>query len=295
MSRFITLIQFEIRKVLSQKKAFLFLLALNVVPLLAAFFSLLAFIKLKGWGVGEIKLSILIQIVKGLFVAHVKFFSLISPFFLALVIGDSFSGESGRGYLKTLLLTPVSRWQVVLAKAISVLLFLLIAITLGGLFLQINLWVAQSMTESPNFIFDVREQASTSTVILETTTAMRLLFISFVVDLVVIGYFIVFSLFFESPILMAFTSLIVLMALHTYDLMAPYLSKVDPSYGKVAEYFFTRQISQLSDVDTIHGLLEKNLFLTSPEVFNPFLASLGWAALFFVAALAIFQRKQILN
>ncbi len=294
MNRFSVLVRFEIRKILSQKKAILFLLALNVIPILASFIALLIFIKFKGLGFGNIEFSVLLQLVRGLFTGHMKFFLFIAPFFLALVVGDSFSGESGRGYLKTLLLTPVARWQIVCAKAISILLFLLLAVALGGFFLQLNLWVARAITDSPTLVMDIGEK-DVSTSLVEFGTGMRLLFLSFVTNLTLVGFFILFSLFFDSAIIMTFVSLIVLMGIQTFTMMAPYLDKLDDRYGKIAEWLFTKPLSQLSDLNIITGLLEKKYDLGTQVVMEPLASSLAWAIFFFLLSFLVFERRQILN
>jgi ABC-2 type transport system permease protein len=290
MNRFLWLLRFEIRKILSRRKALLFLLALNVIPLLASIFALIVFVKFKGWGMENVQYSFLVQAVKALFSGHMKFFTFISPFFLALVVGDSFSGEAGEGTLKTLLLTPVRRPMVILCKALAVLLFLLLAVSFGGLFLQMDLWIARALIgEQPIHSQQVSMQ------LVETATALRLLAVSFLINLTLVGFFSLFSLFFDSPIIMTFCSLIFLMAMQTYVFMAPFLSKIDPWYGNLAGWCFTRNLSELSDIDTITGILEKRFFLTGPEV-APFIqGSLCWAGLFFLLTVFFFQRKQILN
>lgn len=299
--RFIVLLRFEIRKILSQKKALLFLLALNVVPLLASLFSFLAYIKFKGWGIANIEFSVLLQLVKGLFTAHMKFFSFISPFFLSLLIGDSFSGEAGRGHLKTLLLTPIPRWMVPVAKGASIMIFLLIAAILGGFFLQMNLWVARALTDNPSMIMDIREAVSgtapgsVSATLVETSTALQLFLISLIINLTLVSFFLFFSLWFESPILMTFTSLIVLMAIQTFSFMGPYLGKLDDRYEKMAEWCFTRPLSKLSDLDTITGLLDKKLDFASRAIAGPVTASLAWTAFFLALTFFFFQRKEVLH
>lgn len=269
------------------------MLALNVVPIMASIIALLLYIKLKGWGFGSVEFSVLLQTVRGLFVGHMKFFAVISPFFLALLIGESISGESGRGYLKTLLLMPIPRWQVLVAKGIAVLLFLLLALFIGGLFLQMNLWVARAMTESPNLIMDLDKSVSTS--LIDAPTAFNLLLMSFVSNLAMVSYFILFALFFDSGILMTFVSLIVLLAMQSFVFMAPYLDKLDPRYEKVAEWCFTRHLSRLSEITTLMEILEGKLALSSREIFEPLLAGLGWTVLFFVISILYFQRRQVLN
>lgn len=292
MRRFLTLIRFEMVKVLARKKAFLFLLALNVVPLLASIVALLIYLKLKGWGLGGFEFSVLVEMVRGLFIAHMVVFAWISPFFLALVIGDSVSGEAGRGSLKILLLTPVERWQVVVAKAVAVLVFLMLAVALGGFFLQLDLWVARAMTESPAMRWDVK---TASTALVETTAALQLFVLSFLSHLALVGFFLVFAQFSESPIMMAFISLIVLMTMQVYVLMAPHLAHLDPRFGQVADWCFTRHLSKLSSIETVQGILDQRLSLWHPDVWQPLRDGLGWAAFFFAVAILLFRRRPILN
>jgi len=286
------LFAFELKKVLARKKAILFLLALNVVPILASIAALLAYLKMRSLGLGSIEYSMLVEMVQALFTAHMKLFAWISPFFLALVVGDILSGEAGRGHLKTLLLTPVARWQVLLAKAAAVMIFLLMAVALGGLFLQIDLWVAHSMSQSGAIIMDIRD---TGAVLADSRTALRLLTISFMANLAMVAYFLLTALFFETPILMAFVSLIILMTMQTYVLMAPYLMKLDDAYARWLPWCFTRHLSQLTDLQTINGVLNQSLMLTSSEVWEPLTGSLGWAGLFLALAMFVFHRRQFFS
>lgn len=292
MRRLLILFAFELKKVLARKKAILFLLALNVVPILASIAAMLAYLKMRSLGLGSLEYSVLVEMVQALFTAHMKLFAWISPFFLALVVGDSVSGEAGRGHLKTLLLTPVARWQVLLAKAAAVMTFLLLAVALGGLFLQIDLWVAHSMSRSGAIIMDVRD---TGAVLADSRTALRLLTISFMSNLAMVSYFLLAALFFETPILMAFSSLIPLMGMQTYVLMAPYLAKLDESYARWLPWCFTRHLSELTDIQTINGVLKQSLTLTSSDVWGPLTGSIGWAAAFFALALFVFHRRQVLS
>ncbi|HEY9072160.1 MAG TPA: ABC transporter permease [Candidatus Ozemobacteraceae bacterium] len=292
MRRLFVLFSFELKKILARKKAVLFLLALNVVPILASIAAMLAYLKMRSLGLGSLEYSALVEMVQALFTAHMKLFAWISPFFLALVVGDSISGEAGRGHLKTLLLTPVSRAQVVFAKAAAILVFLLIAVALGGLFLQIDLWVAHSMSQSGAIIMDARE---TGAVLADSTVMARLLTISFMANLAMVGYFVLTALFFETPILMAFVSLIILMTMQTYVMMVPYLAKLDDSYARWLPWCFTRHLSELTELKTIYGVLKQSMTLTSTEIWGPLMGSLGWAAAFFAVALAVFRRRQILS
>ncbi|HNV68694.1 MAG TPA: ABC transporter permease, partial [Candidatus Ozemobacteraceae bacterium] len=210
MRRFWILLRFELVKVLARKKALLFLLALNVLPIMSGLMAMLVYIKYQGWGLGEVQFSFVVEGVKKLLAGHVKLFALISPFFLALVIGDSFSGESGKGLMKTLLLTPVPRWQVIIAKTMAVMLFLITALAVGGVFLQFSLFVARAVTSSPSAeglsqmvgnspaVAEAVNQAlkdrSTSLQLVGAMPALRLLLITFLANLSVVGFFILFSL-----------------------------------------------------------------------------------------------------
>ena len=150
--RIINLIVFELKKILNNKKAFLFLLVLNITPIIASFVLLLVYITSKGFGLGEIQFSGIKIIVQYMFTGHFTLFGYIAPFFLALIVGDSFSTEFGRGYMKMLLLTPVKRWQVITAKTIAIITYLLIAVLLGGIILQTDLLIARSVTETTGIL-----------------------------------------------------------------------------------------------------------------------------------------------
>ncbi len=291
MHRTLTLVKFELSKILNRKKALLFLLALNVVPLVASIALLIAYIKFRSLGFGEIQFSVLYEVVQGLFTGHVKLFSYIAPFFLALIVGDSFSSEFNKGYMKMLLVTPVSRWQVITSKTLAIMMFLLLAVFIGGLFLQIDLLVARAITQPSGIA-----AADAPLYLVSTSSAVQLLAITFLGNLMLIGFFIAFSLFFESAILMAFTSLSALMGVHTFYLIASnLLIKVDVWYGKAAEWCFTRHLDSLFSVKTIERFLEGKINLWNSEIFATLTSISAWTALFFLLALLIFSRKSILH
>ncbi|MBI3038429.1 hypothetical protein HYY75_05165 [bacterium] len=256
------------------------MIALNVVPILASILALLVYAKVKTWGLGGLEFSMLVKMMKALFTAHLKLFFWISPFFLALVIGDSFSGESGKGYLK-----------IILGKSFAIVIFLLLAVTLGGIFLQVDIWVARLVSVSPGVIMDMTANAS----IIDSITALRVLFIMFVANLTFIGFFILFSQFWDSPILMALASLIVLMSIQTYVLMAPFLARFDPIYAALEKWCFTRHLSNLFAMENISSVLSNDLTLSDERLWNPLVASFGWAIFFFLIAWLFFERKPILN
>ncbi|MGM0600503.1 MAG: ABC transporter permease [Candidatus Rifleibacteriota bacterium] len=303
MRRMSVLILFELKKILNRKKALLFLIALNIIPLVASLALLVAYVKFKSFGFGEVQFQMLYEVVQGLFTGHVKLFSYIAPFFLALVIGDSFSTEFNKGYMKMLLITPVRRWQVITAKTVSVMLFLLIAVTIGGLFLQADLFVARAITQNsgitpqqmmPEQLSQFSQPQPTSLV--SSLAAFQLLFITFAGNLMLIGFFILFSLFFESAIIMSFTSLIVLMGLHTYYLIATnFLSRLENWYADVAAWVFSRHLSDMFSVSRIESILNGKANLFSSEILSTLGSSFAWAAAFYLLALLIFSRKQILH
>jgi ABC-type transport system involved in multi-copper enzyme maturation permease subunit len=295
------LILFELKKILSRKKAILFLVALNVVPLVASLALLVAYVKFKGLGFGEVQFGVLYEGVQWLFTAHIKLFSYIAPFFLALVVGDSFSTEFNRGYMKMLLITPVRRWQVITAKTVSIMLFLLLAVTIGGIFLQTDLLVARAITQNsgalPESIMPEGINQTVDTVkLVGTGAAMQLLFMTFVGNLMLIGFFILFSLFFESAIIMAFSSLSLLMGLHTYYLIASnLLGKIDAWYADLAQWCFSRHLSDMFSVERIQSILVGKTSVFDSSVFSSLGSAFAWAAVFYLIALLVFSRKQILH
>lgn len=295
MRRMLTLILFELRKILSHKKALLFLLVLNVIPLVASIISIIVYIKFRGWGLGQLQFSLLYKGVQSIFTAHIKIFAWIVPFFLALVVGDSISTEVNRGHMKMLLITPVRRWQVLTAKTIAVMAFLLIAITLGGIFLQADVLIARALTDSSSMLIDTTK--AMPLYIVSSTAAFQLLFMTFVGNLMLIGFFTLFSLFFESAIIMSFTSLSVLMALQTYYFIATalFLGKLDNWYLKLANWCFTRHLSDLFALTQIKAILEGKESLLTAHVYQSLFSILGWTALFYILAITIFSRKQILH
>jgi ABC-type transport system involved in multi-copper enzyme maturation permease subunit len=295
MRRMLTLILFELKKILNRKKAILFLLALNIIPLVASAIALIVYLKFRGWGLGEFQFSMLYEGVQGLFIGHVKLFAWIAPFFLALVVGDSFSNEISRGYMKMLLITPVRRWQVITAKTAAVMLFLLIAVSLGGLFLQLDLMIARTLTSSNSILMDALE--AKSTYLISTSAAFQILIMTFLGNLMLIGFFIVFSLFFESAIIMSFSSLSVLMGIQTYYFIisSGALNFLDKWYQDIASWCFTRHLSELFKIKQIELILEGKANILSPEVSGVLLPILGWTAVFYILAIFIFSRKQILH
>lgn len=297
MRRMLMLVLFELKKILGRKKALLFLAALNVVPLIASLALIAAFVKMRSFGFGEVQFSVMYEAVQALFTGHVKLFSFIAPFFLALIIGDSFSTEFNRGHMKMLLLTPVKRWQVITAKTVAVMLFLLLAVFIGGVFLQLDLFIARSLTQSSGMLPEVlKSELQQSFYLVTTSSALQLLFMTFVSNLMLIGYFVLFSLFFESAIIMSFTSLIGMMGIHTYYLIGSnFLHNIDKWYGDMAQWCFTRHISDLFSIELITSILNGEATLFSEAVRGGLISSLIWAAFFYALAVAIFSRKQILH
>lgn len=295
MKRMLTLVLFELRKVLSQKKALLFLLVLNVIPLVASMVAIIVYLKFKGWGMGELQFSALYKGVQALFTGHIKIFALIAPFFLALVVGDSISTEVNKGHMKMLLITPVRRWQVLTSKTIAVMIFLLIAITLGGIFLQTDILIARALTNTSSILGGLTQEMPLN--IISTSAAIQILALTFVGNLMLIGFFTLFSLFFESAIIMSFTSLSILMGLQTYYFISTtlFLNKLDNWYYKVAQWCFTHHLSDLFAITRIKNILEGKETLMTPEVYQSVFATLGWAAFFYILAIAVFSRKQILH
>ncbi len=293
MKRTLTLIRFELVKILGQKKALLFLLALNIIPLLTTLSLLFAYVKYKALAMGTLSYPMLFVAVKNLFVAHFKIFAWVSPFFMALIVGDSISTEFNKGHMKTLLLTPIKRWQIISAKTLAIMFFLIIALVVGGALIQSNLVIAKVLGKgSVQALADSSEPVSFIT----AGAATQLLLMSLVGTFALLGYFIFFALFFESAIIMSLVSIIVLMGVHSFYYIGTYLLlELDPWYGKAAEWCFTRHFDSILSFSNISDVLEGSKTMLSQDILAHFYPSLGWAAAFFGLAIWYFSKKQILR
>lgn len=299
MKRLLNLVLFEIRKILNNKKAFLFLLVLNVVPIVASLVLLITYISCRGLGLGDIQFYAMKKVIQTLFTSHFTLFGYISPFFLALIVGDIFSTELGRGYMKMLLITPVKRWQVITSKSLAVIIFLLVAVLLGGIILQTDLIIAKSVTQPSGILPDsVQSQAMDTSISMVTfKSAVQLLVITFIADTMIIGIFIVFSLFFESAILMSFCSLSTIMAIHVLYLTSNILKEFQfVSWFDHLKYIcFTRHYTDIFSISIIRDILEGKLNIASDNVLNPLGYCVLWSILFYFLAMFIFSRKQVLH
>lgn len=321
MKRLMNLVLFEIRKILNRKKAFLFLLVMNIVPVVSSIVLLIAYISCKGFGFGNVQFAAMKSMVQGLFSAHFTIFGYTAPFFLALIVGDSFSTEFGKGYMKMLLITPIRRWQVITAKSISVMCYLLVAVALGGLILQADLLIAKGITDpgilpasvaeemgvtvSPEMTENIiktlpenvqkRVSLNNSIVMVSASSAMQLLVVTFVANLMLIGFLIVFSMFFESAILMSFCSLAAIMAIHVFYWSSKIFGPVVEWLKTVAKFCFTRHFTDLFSINLIKDVIEGKINLLSDNIYEPMGYSLLWAVIFYALAVFIFSRKQILH
>lgn len=294
------LVLFELRKILNHKKAFLFLLVMNIVPVVASLALLIAFISCRGLGLGNIQFVAMKNIVQGLFTGHFTLFGYIAPFFLALIVGDSFSTEFGRGYMKMLLITPVKRWQVITAKSIAIIAFLLVAVVIGGVVLQADLLIAKGITQqTPDFLNEALNMTDMgveeSLAMVSFLSATELLVLTFVANLMMIGFLIVFSMFFESAILMSFCSLGAIMAIHVFYVAADLMRDLVKWFGTASRFCFTRHFTDLFSINLIRKILNEDVNLFSASVLEPLGYALLWAAIFYALAVAIFSRKQVLH
>ena len=311
MTRMLNLILFELKKILNNKKAFLFLMVLNITPIIASIVLLLVYLTCKGLGLGEIQFTGMKTIIQNLFTGHFTLFAYIAPFFLALIVGDSFSTEFGRGYMKMLLLTPVKRWQVVTAKTISIITYLLIAVLLGGLILQTDLLVARAVTQ-PTGILPPSLQAKaldSSLSMVSFSSATQLLILTFVSNLMLIGFFIFLSMFFESAILMSFSSLGIIMGIQVFYLSTTVLSTFfagfkDGSSLKILitifdflakHCCFTRHYTDLFTWKVIQDILDGKSSLLSTNIATSLGYCFLWSVIFYGIATFVFSRKQVLH
>ena len=297
MLRLMNLILFELRKILNNKKAFLFLLVLNITPIIASLVLLIAYISCKGLGLGDFQFMAMKRIIQAMFTSHFTIFGYTAPFFLALIVGDSFSTEFGRGYMKMLLVTPVRRWQVIGAKSFAIIIFLLIAVLLGGFILQADLLIARGITQPSGVLPNPLQEKlmDTSISMVTFSSALQLLVITFVANLMMIGFFIVFSMFFESAILMSFCSIGCVMAIHVFYLSSYMLKELVKWFGPLEKICFTRHFTDLFSIKIIQEILDGNITIFSEKVLEPMGFSLLWAVIFYVLAVIIFSRKQVLH
>ena len=312
MDRIKNLILFELKKILNNKKAFLFLLVLNVVPIVSSLVLLITYVVCRGMGFGDIQFVGMKKAIQFMFTGHFTLFSYIAPFFLALIVGDSFSTEFGRGYMKMLLITPVKRWQVIAAKTVSVITFLLIAVILGGLILQTDLLIARGITQ-PMGVLPEQLQAKamdTSLSMVTASSAAQLFVISFISNIMMIGFFIVFSMFFESAILMSFCSLSAVLGIHVFyfssdvlhSLLSGILTKGSSleflinTFESISKYLcFTRYYTDLFSINLIQELLNGKINLLTEKVCHPLGFCLVWTVLLYGVATLIFSKKQVLH
>ena len=312
MARMKNLILFELKKILNKKKAFLFLLVLNMVPIVSSLILLLTYITCRGLGLGDIQFMGMKKEIQFMFTGHFTLFSYIAPFFLALIVGDSFSTEFGRGYMKMLLVTPVKRWQVIAAKCVSIITFLLIAVVLGGLILQTDLLIARGVTQPMGVLPEqIQTKAMDSSLSMVTaSSAIQLFVISFIANIMMIGFFIVFSMYFESAILMSFCSLSAILGIHVFywssdvlkAMLSSFLTKgsslemLISCFETISKYLcFTRYYTDLFYINTIQEILNGKISILSDKVTGPLGYCIVWTFIFYIAANLIFSKKQVLH
>ncbi len=133
------------------------------------------------------------------------------------------------------------------------------------------------------------------TQLLTTTAALRILALTFVMDLVLIAYFTVFALLTDSALLMAVGSLILLMSSAVFCAIAPVVEKLDPRYEAVAKWLFPRYLSEVLSIEAIKGLIEGKVALGDAQMLNPLLATGAWTVGLGLLALGVFHRREIHN
>ena len=116
-----------------------------------------------------------------------------------------------------------------------------------------------------------------------------------VANLMLIGFLIVFSMFFESAILMSFCSLAAIMAIHVFYWSSKIFGPVVEWLKTVAKFCFTRHFTDLFSINLIKDVIEGKINLLSDKIFEPMGYSLLWAVIFYALAVFIFSRKQILH
>ena len=150
----------------------------------------------------------------------------------------------------------------------------------------------------------------TSLSMVTATSAIQLFVISFIANIMMIGFFIVFSMFFESAILMSFCSLSAIIGIHVFyfssdilkALLSSFLTKGSSlellinSFESISKYFcFTRYYTDLFQITIIQELLDGKISIFADKVTVPIGFCIVWTIIFYIIANLIFSRKQVLH
>ena len=288
-NRDLVLFIFELKKILGQKKSFLFLLTLNIIPIMATVGLIILFVKCYSFGLPPATVKGLFEAIKVGFKTHYTLFACLAPFILALIIGDSFCTEFNKGYMKMLLLTPIKRIDIILAKSLAILTFLIIATLFGGVLLQCDLILTNLILNK------IPTEAVASFSLISVSSAFKLLLIAVIGNLLTASFLVFVALFFESATVMAVSSSFTLMIIFGIHLATPLLTQIYKWLEYVENINFTRHLSTIFSPNTISQICDGKMSVFTGEVFYNCMYALLWSAIFFALSTLVFSRKHILH
>lgn len=265
------------------------MLTLNIIPILVSIGLILLFIKCYSFGLLPTQIIKIYEAVKFGFRFHFTLFACISPFFLALIIGDSFCTEFNKGYMKMLLLTPVRRIDIILAKSFAILSFLIIATIFGGILLQGDMILTNLILNK------IPSQAASTFSLITVSSALQLLFIAIIGNLTIAGFLVLISMFFESATVMAVCSSFILMIIYAFHAASPLTKQFYDWVIYIENINFIRHLNEIYSPTTINNICNGTLSALSGDIFLNSIYSLVWSIIFFASAAFIFSRKHILH
>ncbi|WP_250280610.1 MULTISPECIES: ABC transporter permease subunit [unclassified Frankia] len=122
------MIRVELRLLLLRRRTWLSVLMLAALPVIVAFF-----LKISGTGSKPIGPAFLAEVVRNGTWFPVAALALVLPLFLPVAVlllaGDAIAGEASAGTLRYLVIRPVGRGRLLAAKMISIIAYLLIAVS----------------------------------------------------------------------------------------------------------------------------------------------------------------------
>ncbi|MFC1744176.1 ABC transporter permease [Candidatus Riflebacteria bacterium] len=256
--KMLALIRLEIFKLRRQAKTYIALIALNALPIISFIISLLVVFRLKTYHLENlIPYDSIQEIYKFLLLCHLKALNWLMPFFLVMLIADMISGELARGTIKTLILRPVTRSQVLTAKIITVMLFLMLTVFFGAFILQCNLVFLKWTILRPEYIKDLVQDAG----IIPFDALVELFFVAFCVNLTVVCFCAMISVFTHSSTLSMALTILILLIFYSWAILDPIIAAIFDKfylggYTQLSKYLFTYSIERLTDLEFLDTVLK---------------------------------------
>ncbi len=304
ISRYFNLLRFEFKKLMSTKKAYFFIFALNALPVFMFLMILLTFFY-KDSIINDVNFPAEFNKIIGEYtlIAYSVFFAALAPFFISLFTGDMFSEEFSNGYMRMLLLTPVSRSMLLFTKWLTVMLFAVLSLCTGLILIQLNIFIAQVLLSdvllpANNTFFSLPWN---SLLLFNFGDLCRYLFVFVVLIACNVSFIVLISLFFTSTMPMSVSCVISMGSLLIASPMAKLFLKKE-SFIRIllTNNFITKSYDLL--VNLIKAIV-KHI-----SVFDPLMATKDspltkdllitlsiWTIAFLAVSLLIFNRKKILR